>query len=31
MRPISEFPAAALRQIRAVLTDIDDTLTDTAG
>ena len=28
MRPISEFPRAALRQIRAVLCDIDDTLTD---
>ncbi len=28
MRPISEFPAATLRQIRAVLCDIDDTLTD---
>ncbi len=28
MRPLSEFPAAALRQIRVVLCDIDDTLTD---
>jgi HAD superfamily hydrolase (TIGR01484 family) len=28
MRPVSEFPAAVLRQIRALLCDIDDTLTD---
>jgi HAD superfamily hydrolase (TIGR01484 family) len=28
MRPLSEFPAAALCQIRVVLCDIDDTLTD---
>jgi HAD superfamily hydrolase (TIGR01484 family) len=28
MRPVSEFPAAALRRIRVVLADIDDTLTD---
>jgi HAD superfamily hydrolase (TIGR01484 family) len=28
MRPLSELPAAALRRMRAVLCDIDDTLTD---
>ncbi len=28
MRPVSDFPAAALRQIEIVLSDIDDTLTD---
>ncbi len=28
MRPISEFPREALRSVRAVLSDIDDTLTD---
>jgi len=27
MRPLAEFPPAALRAVRAVLTDIDDTLT----
>jgi 3-deoxy-D-manno-octulosonate 8-phosphate phosphatase KdsC-like HAD superfamily phosphatase len=30
MRPIAEFPADAARRIRAVVTDIDDTLTDGA-
>src|SRR5436190_1764153 len=28
VRPLAEFPAAARRRIRAVLTDIDDTLTE---
>ena len=28
MRPVSEFPSAALRRVQVVLCDIDDTLTD---
>ncbi len=30
MRPIAELPAATARQVRAIVTDVDDTLTDGA-